>query len=82
MISLIISLMISRRPGGRGEIINEIMNQIIDYFFAGLPGWREITDEIINYFPPASPAVGKSLRSGGGAPAPPEPIPLHRPNGR
>ena len=29
----------------------------------------------INYFPPASPAGGKSLRSGG-APPPPEPPPL------
>ena len=45
------------------------------------PSRREII-KIINYFPPASSAGGKSLRSEG-APAPPEtPPPLHRPIGR
>ena len=55
-------------PPALREIIKEIITEISNYLSASLPGRRDIIKDIINYFPLASPAGGKSLRSGGPRP--------------
>ena len=72
-------LIIFRRPPGRRDVIKEIMN----YLSAGLPAGgkslRKILRKSIIIFPPASPAGGKSSRSGS---RPRRTPPFRRPPGR
>ena len=56
-----ISLMISRRPGGRWKIINAFLNDFPnDFPPAGEAGGKTIND-FLNDFPPAGEAGGKII---------------------